>query len=1029
MLLQPYCLQEHFCPALWTQSQMIRGGVSQSPKITGITASPAEPTPGAQVTLSVTATSPDGGTLSYQWYTVSDGKNTPLPGATKNPYSYKIPADTPDGSKITFCAQVTNTVSGKDPASALSGNASVTVKKKAPTSAETPTVTVTSNGGIADTAAGCDETVTFSVSASVSDGGTLSYKWEKEEGGAWTATDGSRNAYSFRTPLISGWESVKYRITVTNTLQAGGKTLTAQKNVDFTVTEDNRLPMPYPELNVSVLVADSAGVENNEMNVPLGIYEAANLVSETYYCPIGVGEDYLIKIMVENSGGGNLSCKWTGKWRDSTDSAKQEQFTTDTDGTVYSLRGRLDEFSSCGDTYYEYTIEITNSDPEGIKRSSITEYRLWIQLCWPLSICFDAGRGMFSDDTKQKTYRIPWKILRSRPVSDGYYDHKNYFYFFRDDFSNWLKEIGMHKDVIRTGQGGVMSCGDVDFCDWKMRDRRTDIWRLVSWNDKNQRMYYLYNAYPADSLEDSVCTFYAQWNIADDTLPLLEKMNMLFKTDIFKLLSLPSQSQSEDALQAYKAEYSSVDNKTRLYYDIGVKDIINIHESTAQIYSVDCTVTANGQEIKRRAYNVDSDAVTVTFCKDVGLAADTVNEYQDAGKNTYINIIPLANFTGAQDGDIALCYGQSLQCTMKPRFSAGPAGCFIRRFEPGHSYRIKFCLYIDHSNKKYGVESFSWKDETDSSAKACMFVQCYDVDNYYGDTFNFSKRMDMDSCYPNRGNWKIQGSQVGGVIAPELSPKPSDMKGFYVYDYFGSYKCVITKKEAATLAVEILNPSEMKDVSYQWYKTENRNESEIEGAQSSALSINQYSRGDVYTCRVTNSANGTSAYTEYIFNININPEYVEIMNGRFCFAIYNNDYCYDFENEKIYLVGVHKTPFSKAANECLSYGSDGLLHLEKLSMALVGVSDDGRTFAEDNTKSVFYHSFETPVYIEPKQYSKSTDIKSTNFKQPSGVLIPSMQEKGEPGFTIKAEDGYIPAFKVRIDLTELPPRIDIFTEQ
>jgi hypothetical protein len=90
---------------------------------------------GATVTLSVTATSPDGGTLSYQWYSaVSGGIWTAIENATGASY---VPSTAVDGS-ISYYARVTNTnnsLSGTKTASVNSGTVTVTVS---PVPAGTP---------------------------------------------------------------------------------------------------------------------------------------------------------------------------------------------------------------------------------------------------------------------------------------------------------------------------------------------------------------------------------------------------------------------------------------------------------------------------------------------------------------------------------------------------------------------------------------------------------------------------------------------------------------------------------------------------------------------------------------------------------------------------------------------------------------------------------------------------------------------------------------------------------------------------
>jgi hypothetical protein len=82
---------------------------------------------GAAVTLSVTAASPDGGTLSYQWHSaVSGGSWTAIEGATEASY---MPSTAAEGA-VSYYARITNTnngTSGTKTATVNSATVTVTV--------------------------------------------------------------------------------------------------------------------------------------------------------------------------------------------------------------------------------------------------------------------------------------------------------------------------------------------------------------------------------------------------------------------------------------------------------------------------------------------------------------------------------------------------------------------------------------------------------------------------------------------------------------------------------------------------------------------------------------------------------------------------------------------------------------------------------------------------------------------------------------------------------------------------------------
>jgi quinol monooxygenase YgiN len=130
-------------------------------------------TQGGSSSLSVQSIVSDGGTLSYQWYRNTSNSNssgTAISGATS--YSYSPPTATT--GTLYYYVTVTNTnnnASGTKIATATSNVVAVTVSALA--SAETPYIY--SNPQSRTVTQG--NSASMSVSASVTDGGALSYQW------------------------------------------------------------------------------------------------------------------------------------------------------------------------------------------------------------------------------------------------------------------------------------------------------------------------------------------------------------------------------------------------------------------------------------------------------------------------------------------------------------------------------------------------------------------------------------------------------------------------------------------------------------------------------------------------------------------------------------------------------------------------------------------------------------------------------------------------------------------------------------
>uniref|UniRef100_UPI00301C19BF S-layer homology domain-containing protein n=1 Tax=Paenibacillus sp. YIM B09110 TaxID=3126102 RepID=UPI00301C19BF len=194
---------------------------------------------GETATLSVVASVSDGGTLSYQWYsntTNSTSGGTLLSGATSA--SYNAPT-TAAGTKYYYVV-VTNTndsVNGTNTASATSSVVSVTVntsiENAATPSIETEPTSMTVN---------VDGAATLSVTASVSDGGTLSYQWYSN---TTNSTSGGtlvdEAIFADYNPPTATEGTTYYYVVITNTNASvnGTKTASATSSiVAVTVSEE-----------------------------------------------------------------------------------------------------------------------------------------------------------------------------------------------------------------------------------------------------------------------------------------------------------------------------------------------------------------------------------------------------------------------------------------------------------------------------------------------------------------------------------------------------------------------------------------------------------------------------------------------------------------------------------------------------------------------------------------------------------------------------------------------------------------------
>ncbi|GHU72925.1 hypothetical protein FACS189450_11680 [Spirochaetia bacterium] len=197
-----------------------------APSITGQPASSATYSQNATATaLTVTATVTDSGTLSYQWYRNTSNSTTGgtvIASATSASY---IPVTSATGA-LYYYVVVTNTnnsVSGTKTATTTSSVATVTVN--ALVNAATPSIT----GQPASSATYLQNATAaaLTVTATVTDSGTLSYQWYRNTSNSTTGgTLVGTNSASY-TPVTSAAGILYYYVVVTNTNTSVNGTTTA----------------------------------------------------------------------------------------------------------------------------------------------------------------------------------------------------------------------------------------------------------------------------------------------------------------------------------------------------------------------------------------------------------------------------------------------------------------------------------------------------------------------------------------------------------------------------------------------------------------------------------------------------------------------------------------------------------------------------------------------------------------------------------------------------------------------------------
>ncbi|GHT29819.1 hypothetical protein AGMMS49574_07640 [Bacteroidia bacterium] len=289
---------------------------------------------GGTVNLLVTATSSDSGTLTYQWYSNSTESNVggaPLSGETGSGFT----APTTAIGTTYYYVVVINTNSaatGAQTATATSNVATVTVNNLV--NAEAPSITVQP---AASTTTNVGSAVGLSVTASVTDGGTLSYQWysntTNSNAGGTLISGATSDTYS---PSTATAGTTYYYVIVINTNGSVSGVQTASTTSSVASVTLNSLI----NATVPVITGNPQSVSYNQ-----GDYAAA------------------LTVTASSPDGGTLSYQW---YRNSTNS--------NTGGTAVGTNNSsyTPSTASVGTTYYYVVVTNTNTAVNGTQTATAT---------------------------------------------------------------------------------------------------------------------------------------------------------------------------------------------------------------------------------------------------------------------------------------------------------------------------------------------------------------------------------------------------------------------------------------------------------------------------------------------------------------------------------------------------------------------------------------------------------------------------------------------------------------------------------
>lgn len=217
---------------------------------------------GEDLSLTVSASVSDNGTLSYQWF--KDGNK--IEGANSSDYEISNVKETDSGD---YYVVVTNSINDSN-ISVTSAKATITVVKPQQVKPEKPTIKTqpeskTLNEG---------DTLSLSIAAITGDKGTLSYQWYKDG----KEIEGA-NSSDYKISNVKQADSGNYYVIVTNTLNGAKESVTSD-TAKITVNETQPDQPSYPGQiyttdkdpvtgisSVEIPVSSIKGIGDNTVNI------------------------------------------------------------------------------------------------------------------------------------------------------------------------------------------------------------------------------------------------------------------------------------------------------------------------------------------------------------------------------------------------------------------------------------------------------------------------------------------------------------------------------------------------------------------------------------------------------------------------------------------------------------------------------------------------------------------------------------------------------------------------------------------
>ena len=334
------------------------------------------------INLSVSANVTDGGTLSYRWYSntsESSSGGSAIYGVTTASY---YPPTGAAGTYYYF-VEVTNTITdngdgGNKSATVMSHAVTLTVKEKV--NAQIPVITTQPLNNVA---VNVNNSYTLSVTASVADGGTLSYRWYSNTSASnvgGTAISGA-TAASYNPPTETAGRYY-YFSEITNTISdngdSGDKTATIRSNaIIFTI----RINAQTPNITIQ----------------PVG-------------GSIAFGGSYTLSVMANVTDGGTLSYRW---YRNTAANNTSGTFITGATSASYNP-----PTSTAGIFYYfvEITNTISNNGDGGSKTTTVRSNTVTLTVNNPVPVASDFNIGNL---TQISSHITPVTITPKAAKSNG----------------------------------------------------------------------------------------------------------------------------------------------------------------------------------------------------------------------------------------------------------------------------------------------------------------------------------------------------------------------------------------------------------------------------------------------------------------------------------------------------------------------------------------------------------------------------------------------------------------------------------